>query len=266
MSMGTLMWTTCGNWPSLGFRWRFDLVVIAIVLVAHLSPGSLAQAQGSLSGIAGTSEVRVEASAKGTFTPYKRVRYVLRHQNGSSTIGVTKEYFGDRLPRQQKVGLLDIKVLGVLLHSLDDCGLTELESASEVMKPAAVTWTFTVVVGDRIDKTITVPDPELQRDGRYLQCLDLLRGATTARLGPTPFRDLYFELGEFGFLHVASTPSSAQVIVNGREIGEVTPMTSLLLPVGEHRVELVSKEHGLRRIYSVKVMADITTNLDVDLR
>lgn len=227
---------------------------------------AVAAADGLPMSLAHAPSVRVELVGQGPLSPYKRVRYVLRHGHGASTIGVTKEFLGQQLPRQQKVGLLTEADRDRLLTALDHCDLVGLTDASAARRPAAMTWTFRVWVGDGFDKTLTVADPELQPDPRYQSCLDAMRSAARRRLGATPFRDVYYAEGTFGYLHVASLPSAASVFVDDRAVGEVTPVGGLLLPVGEHKIELVADKVGLRRVYSVKIMADITTNLDVDLR
>jgi hypothetical protein len=56
----------------------------------------------------------------------------------------------------------------------------------------------------------------------------------------------------------------ANVLVDGLEIGERTPVTALPLRVGVHKVTFVSGD--LRRTYEIQIIAGGMTNLDVDLR
>lgn len=71
------------------------------------------------------------------------------------------------------------------------------------------------------------------------------------------------EAGGSGTLRVNSRPWS-QVFIDGRLIGN-TPQLNIALPAGQHRVDLVNPQLGMKKSFSVRVRAGSTTTKIVNL-
>jgi hypothetical protein len=68
--------------------------------------------------------------------------------------------------------------------------------------------------------------------------------------------------GELGFLSVSSTPS-AKVLVDDQDLGLTTPVVKKALPVGAHRLTLVSGT--VKRTLGFTINAGKETKLNINL-
>ncbi len=86
--------------------------------------------------------------------------------------------------------------------------------------------------------------------------VDVRSGAPLASPGDAPS-------GDTGFLTVTSVPP-AKLLVDDVDTGKVTPVTRLPLPVGKHRVTLVS-DTGAKRSLGVNIAKGEESRLKVTL-
>jgi len=236
----------------------------AILLLGSLFAASSAAAQEPRgAGLAGAQEVRVTAESRPGLSPWSSVRYTLWVREGSATISVTKDLAGE-FGTTRRVGLLSEASLARTLGLLAGCEVEALPSVERVRgKVAKQAWDFTVQRGGA-EHRFVVGDPELQDDRRYRRCLRALEEAADEVVGELSFRDTFFEPGTFGYLQVLSTPT-AQVWVDDVDMASQSPIYGIRLQTGVHTVRLFDRDSGLDRTYSVHVLDDVTTNLDVEL-
>ena len=189
------------------------------------------------------------------------VRYALRVHGGSGTISIFKRGPGAAEARSA-LGLVPPEALEASLAGLEGCGLRALRDAAPVKNPHE-SWVITIVTGEGVRRLI-VSDPGRQGDGRHGACLEVLRGLAEGHAGLSAARDVSLPQEELGFLQVDSAPR-ARVWIDGADTGEEAPVQGLPLRVGEHVVTFVEARRGLRKSYTIRIMAGMTTNLDVAL-
>lgn len=208
-------------------------------------------------------DMRIAVSGQHLKAPRKVERYTLRVQRGVATITAARQVPGPH-GEEKRVGIVDDDALRAAWASLRACELFALRAAPGIARPQRL-WTFDVRRGDERPRQWRVADPERQPDRRHQACLDALQKLALEQLGPIPEREPFKPGEAVGFLHIDSVPT-ARVWVDGVDTGRDVPLRRIPLRPGEHKVTFVAPEMGLERSYTVKIMADITTNLDVDLR
>ncbi len=80
-----------------------------------------------------------------------------------------------------------------------------------------------------------------------------------------PFRNVFYDPGEVGFLDLDSNPG-AKIWIDGQKTGLRTPLYTYELPEGKHEVRLVSDDGIYDRSYPFRIQAGMTTVLRLDLR
>lgn len=110
----------------------------------------------------------------------------------------------------------------------------------------------------RIHGLVQAPDP------RYRAIVELVLGAVRPRTGEIPFRNVFFDPGEVGWLNLETRPA-ARAEIDGVDTRERTPLYAWELPRGAHTVRLLDEERGIDRSYDFTVEAGMTTILNVDL-
>lgn len=101
-------------------------------------------------------------------------------------------------------------------------------------------------------------------DPRYRAIVDLIRGTVREKTGEVPFRNVFFDAGEVGWLNLETRPA-AHVEIDGAPTKERTPLYAWELPRGSHSVRLVDEERGIDRSFDFTVEAGMTTILNLDL-
>ncbi len=202
--------------------------------------------------------LRVEVERTGRALAWDRIRTTFKVDGGAATLSVVKHYVGGYGHRHRLV-LLDQKEAAAVVDALRGCGLAELNDSRRRRGRDlyAVTWRG---LGEG---RVMADDPHGAADGRLSVCLTILERAVDKHVGAVPWRDIFFDKAQMGYLRVESTPA-ARVYLDGRDTGEDTPVAALPLRVGTHKIRFVSEE--LDRSYEVRILAGATTNLDVDLR
>ena len=207
---------------------------------------------------------RYELSKRGGFSPYAAVSYTVRVSEGLGTVIVRKVLPGS-YGEDERATLVYGEALSAVIDKLGTCrAAVKAKPSTRARKPVASAWTLVVERGG-MKKTVAFADPELELESPHQACLKTLREIATAQVGAMLFRDVFFEKGTFGYLQVSSEPV-ANVIIDGIDTGQASPLIGIPLSVGEHEVIFEDRERGVKRRYSVKVMPEMTTNLSVDLR
>ncbi len=202
--------------------------------------------------------VRVVLS--GGATPYERVEFAIVEKRGTVVAEVVKTYAAE-FGRDERVGLLPRDEYGTLLAALERLGLFTLQERTDPR--ARVTYEVIAQQGKRRHR-FRVADPELLDDPRYSSLLARIQATVAEHAGAVRFHDRMLLPSESGRLRVVSTPR-AVVWLDDVALQGWTPLKRLRVPVGKHRLRLVS-EAGLTRDYEVKIEVGRTTSLVVDLK
>lgn len=208
-------------------------------------------------------DMRIAVSGRRLQAPRQIESYTLRVQRGVATITASRQMSGPH-GEERRVGIVDDDALTKAWASLRACELFTLRAAPGIARPQRL-WTFDVRREDERTRQWRVADPERQPDGRHQACLEVLRTLALDQLGPIPERTPFKPGEAIGFLQIDSVPT-ARVWLDGVDTGRDVPLRRIPLRPGEHKVTFVAPEMGLERSYTVKIMDNITTNLDVDLR
>ena len=92
-----------------------------------------------------------------------------------------------------------------------------------------------------------------------------VRAVVEEHTEPIPFRNVFFEEGEIGYVDVDSIPP-ARVYLDGVDIQRKTPLHTYEIRRGKHEIRLVAEEEGIDRTYTFRVQPGMTTVLRLDLR
>jgi len=193
--------------------------------------------------------------------PYESVTYAIERKRGALVVTVSKRFvkpFGGR----DEVSLLTEEAWAELRTALEAGGVFTLPS---VKGPKARSTTRVEADWGSRQHSWTVDDPGISFDGRHAHCIALVRALVSKRVGEIEFRDVMLLPGESGRLRVfADRP--ATVALDGVLLGSNTPLLSLRVSAGVHRVELRPLRSDAVYSYSVKVEAGKTTSLSVELK
>jgi hypothetical protein len=204
-------------------------------------------------------EFRVEMVRSGSALAWSSVRTTFKVTSAGATVAVVKTHPGAG-GRIHRLTLLKPEVAERLQRELRACGLQRLENLGRGNGPDTYRIQWDIDDGSGV---VTVADPFARRAPAHRVCIRLLERTAKDHVGAVAWRDLFYPPDQMGSLTADSTPV-ANVLVDGLEIGERTPVTALPLRVGVHKVTFVSGD--LRRTYEIQIIAGGMTNLDVDLR
>lgn len=101
-------------------------------------------------------------------------------------------------------------------------------------------------------------------DPRYRAIVDLVRQTVREKTGEIPFRNVFFDAGEVGWLNLETRPA-AHVEIDGMDTKERTPLFAWELSRGGHSVRLIDEERGIDRSFDFTIEAGMTTILNLDL-
>lgn len=95
-------------------------------------------------------------------------------------------------------------------------------------------------------------------------CADRIRVAVEQRVSEAPYRLPFWVEGEAGWLQTDAQPAG-WVIIDGWHTGERTPLRSLPLEPGQHRVRWVGQQGAVSQEATVTIEAGRTTTINVEL-
>jgi len=131
-------------------------------------------------------------------------------------------------------------------------------------RPGVLRWRCDLHI-DGQDHSFEVNDPLNQKDRRYARLFEKVRSTVLAHAGELPFRNVFFPAAQRGWVNVESVPA-AKVTIDGLDTNLETPLYAYEVAAGAHEVRLVSSDARYDRTYTVRVEAQGTTTLRVDLR
>ena len=212
-------------------------------------------------------EEHIRVVRTGGMSPFRSIEWSVVSLNGTPLARHRKTMvnYSENIASMR---LLTLDEYGALWESIQKVGVLDVPG-------------FTAGEGRRKDGRIRY-EVELARDGKTWRWVvdetdegrgDHLAFRVADRVEETverfterlPFRNVFFEPGEVGFVDVESIPE-AQVFINGRDILRNTPVHTYEMRAGEHSIRLVSKDGTLDRTYRFRIQAGMTTVLRLDLR
>ena len=197
-------------------------------------------------------------------SPYHTIRYEITKRRPATTA----------VHRRNLPGLDEsLHGLGLLTPEESDAAFAEVRAADALAlvdapaaspRPSTLTWECEVRLDGKESK-FEVADPLLQPDRRYARLFLAVREVVRARAGELPFRNVFFPADERGWVNIESVPT-ARVFVDGLDTQLDTPLYAYEISAGSHTIRLVDKDGAHDRTYTVRVEAQGTTTLRVDLR
>ena len=242
---------------------RPPLVLSLCLLLATSAPSLVAPARAGEDDYVRWSLVTPAAS------PYHTIRYEITKRRPATTA----------VHRRNLPGLDEsLHALGLLTPAESDAAFASVRAADALTLPDApsataagakagpgtLIWHCDVRL-DGQDRRIVVAEPLLQADRRYARLFSAVRDVVLARAGPLPFRNVFFPTAERGWINIESVPA-ARVWVDGLDTELDTPLYAYEVAAGSHTIRLVDKDGQLDRTYTVRIEAQGTTTLRVDLR
>lgn len=208
------------------------------------------------------SVVRVEIA--GGLAPYESIRYEV-FCRGSTAVVVHARTLAGREEPLLKTALLTASEHAGLWRRLRDAGLFDLPARAPAPSvPGGPRVTIEAHLGER-DVRREVLDPNAADDVRAAAVVAAVREVALAKAGPIPFRDVFIDPKERGFLNLLTTPT-ASVEIDDRPTGERTPLTDYELPAGKHTLRLLAPSRGIDRRYDFRIDPGTTTLLELELR
>lgn len=195
------------------------------------------------------------------FSPYDWVRYEIKRRGGTHMAVLSKRLsggYGDL----QDLGLLTDDGYRVAATAIDECNLERADPG--ILAGNGAVYRLTVTDG-RSERTYAVAETQMV-PGHPVFCAARVILATYQSVAePVPFRNMFFDVGEYGELMVDSEPA-AQVYIDGHATGLFTPAQNIRLTLGQHDVRFVNQAMGIDRSYEVTIEDGHTTRLRVELR
>jgi hypothetical protein len=232
------------------------LVPVLLVLTA---PGALAEptAPEALAD----SSVLVRRS--GGMSPFQSIEYEIRVWARTPVATHTRTLVNYPEPLQ-KMALLTWEEYAAIWEVIDGASLDVSTGATSPPGLAAPTWHLELRRGtDRRVVTAAGIPSELPSDVRAI--VTAVVSIVVEQAGSISFRNVFFEKAERGWLDVESVPP-ARVYLDGRDLGETTPLYTYEVEAGRHELRLVAEDRGLDRTWEVQVHPGMTTILNLDLR
>ncbi|MFO0751463.1 MAG: hypothetical protein U1F43_38215 [Myxococcota bacterium] len=197
-------------------------------------------------------------------SPYYMIRYEITKRRPATTV-VHRRNLPGLDEGLHALGLLTPEESDAIFAALRQADALTLPDARAARRsPGALLWDCDVHL-DGKDHHFSVTDPTTQKDRRYAALFALVRDAAIAHAGELPFRNVFFPAGQRGWVNIESVPAS-KVMVDGLDTQLQTPLYAYEVAAGNHEVRLVSSDGRFDRTYTVRIEAQGTTTLRVDLR
>ena len=127
-----------------------------------------------------------------------------------------------------------------------------------------MTWSVDIRLGE-LSKTFRVFDPVNQADRRHARLFRAIRSMVEARAGRHPFRNVFMEKRQRGWLNLVSVPA-AKVFIDDYDTGHETPLYGYEVERGKRKVRLVSLDGTYERTYEIRIESGTTTRVRADIR
>lgn len=227
-------------------------------------PLRLADEQGLLSAPPDLEDSFVRMKRTGGLSPFEQVddSVVLRGSTPTANHAKDLVNYDEHLNRMALLTLAEYRALLDALEELDILVLRDFEVQPE--RKDLPTYVIEYQRNGRRN-TIRIHGLPYSTDPRHAAVVDLIRKTVRAKSGPINFRNVFFDPGEVGYLNVESRPL-AEILVDGVETHERTPLFGFEMQQGTHKLELRDKDKGIDRTFDVTIEPGMTTILNVDLR
>ena len=245
-------------------------VVYAVLLLTTIAPGVRAEEPLRLADESGPSSAPpdledsfVRMKRTGGLSPFELVEdtVVLRGSTPMANHAKDLVNYDEHMNRMALLTLEEYRALLDKLEELDILVLRDFEVRPE--RKDLPTYAIEYQRNGRRNK-IHIHGLGYSEDPRHAAVVDLIRETVRAKCGPIHFRNVFFEPGEVGYLNVESRPL-ADVLIDGVETRERTPLFGFEMKRGTHKLELRDKEKGIDRTFDVTIEPGMTTILNVDL-
>jgi hypothetical protein len=198
-------------------------------------------------------------------SPYHIIRYEITRRRPATT-AVHRRQLPGLSEGLHALGLLTPEEAAAFFAQAKelDAGSLPAVPAGPTTTPGALTWRCDLML-DGKRHVFVASDLENLPDRRYARLFDAVRRTVLLRAGELPFRNVYFPAKERGWLNIESVPA-ATVTLDGFDTRLETPMYSYDIAAGTHTVTLRSLDGRYERTFEVRVEAQGTTTLRIDLR
>jgi len=198
-------------------------------------------------------------------SPYHTIRYEITRRQPATT-AVHRRQLPGLDEGLHALGLLtpdESNAFFQLARALTKSPLPSVPRAVQVAL-GALTWRCDLRL-DGKQQTFVATDLENLPDRRYARLFAAVQREVLAHAGELPFRNVFFPSRERGWLNIESTPV-ARVTIDDFETKLETPLYAYDVAAGTHAVVLRSRDGRLERTFEVKVEAQGTTTLRIDLQ
>lgn len=198
-------------------------------------------------------------------SPYHLIRYEVTRRQPATT-AVHRRQLPDADEGLHALGLLtreESDSYFARVRALDAGHLADAKPAGK-RTPGALTWRCETFLDGEAHAFEVTAMGELA-DRRYAQLFRATRDVVLEHAGELPFRNTFFPAKQRSWLNVESIPAS-KVTIDGFDTHLETPLYAYEVAAGEHVVILESTDGRYKRDYRVKLEAEGTTTLRVDLR
>jgi hypothetical protein len=200
-------------------------------------------------------------------TPYSTIRYEIIDR-GRVTTAVHRRGLPGYSESLHGMGLLtpeEARELWAGVLTCEPTSLTDALSLSQAPEPhLGVTWAVDVRIGD-VSQRFRVFEPNNQVDRRYARLFKIVRSMVEVRAGKHPFRNVFLEKRQRGWLNLVSVPA-ARVVIDGFDTGHETPLYGYEVERGKRKVTLISLDGTYERTYEIRIESGTTTRVRADIR
>lgn len=264
---------------------RKNLLSIIPLLLLCMPPASASPADPQISYLneqvdihrvsqSTTDEVSLTLTITSDLSPYEQVTYEFKSIEGTYLAVLTKRLVG-AYEEMQELTLMTQESISGLLVDIDRCELPGSSEPEDVVPREALhntTYAIEMVHSSHEGCTVncdrslrlTMDSSEIALNSPFW-CVVSHLTSTYHRYGdPVLFQGGFFEEGEYGLVHLDSTPGS-RIFLDGYDTGLDTPVYHLKVAPGLHRLRLVNSELSLEREYEITVEVGVLTRMVVDL-
>lgn len=196
-------------------------------------------------------------------SPYHTIRYEITRR-GPATTAVHRRGLPGLDEGLHALGLMTREEGARIFALAREVGALELSDHRPArIAPGAVSWRCHVQLSG-VAHTFVVTDPD-NADRRYARLFGAVRQAALTIAGELPFRNVFVPATDRGWLNIESVPA-AKVRIDGFDTRLETPMYSYELAAGPHTITLTSLDGRYTRTFEIRLEAQGTTTLRVDLR
>ena len=200
-------------------------------------------------------------------TPYSTIRYEIIDR-GRVTTAVHRRGLPGYAESLHGMGLLTPEEATEVWAAVRACEPEQLGQASppatELEHPLGVTWSLDIRIGE-LSRKFRVYDPVNQKDRRLATLFKVVRAMVESRAGRHPFRNVFLDKGQRGWINLVSVPA-ARVIIDGFDTGHETPLYGYEVERGKRKVTLISLDGTYERTYEIRIESGTTTRVRADIR